>query len=436
MDLWHMDINRFGASYKSPDYTLKRITENYEQYYDIHYPGEERQSGRPLKTSPIYEWHKEKGAVFGEKSGWERVNFYKYHLGDESLRPYGWAGKNWAPSVMVEHQATRASAGLFDESSFAKIIVSGRSAGDFLNFVCANNVLRGVGRTIYTQALNSRGGIESDYTVTQTGEAEFFIVTGTAFGTHDLAWLRKMAREHNYPEVQMRDVTAELACFGIWGPRSREILQSLTKEELGHKEFPFMRSREIELAQIKVRLTRITYVGELGFEIYLPIAEGLKVWEAINSAGSPMGLEPCGYKAIESLRLEKGYRAWAGEINTETSPFEAGLSFAVDMTKDNFMGKTALTNFVPKRNLVAIVVDDIRQVPLGNEPIRKDGQIIGRVKSGGQGYTIGKAIGYAYLPLEHASPGTEIEIEFFGNWRTGTIATEPLHDPNNLAIKT
>ena len=186
MDLWHMDINRFGASYKSPGYTLKRVKENYEEYYDIHYPGEERQSGRPLKTSPVYQWHKDRGAIFGEKAGWERVNYYKDHVGDEELRPYGWAGKNWSSSVMVEHQATRTAAGLFDESSFAKIEISGTRAGEFLNFVCGNNVLKGVGRTTYTQALNSRGGIESDYTVTQTGDSEFFIVTGTAFGNHDL----------------------------------------------------------------------------------------------------------------------------------------------------------------------------------------------------------------------------------------------------------
>ncbi len=435
MDLWHMDINRFGQSYKSPDYTLKRVKENYEEYYDIHYPGEERQSGRPLKTSPVYAWHKNNGAIFGEKSGWERVNFYETHIGDDKLRPYGWAGNHWSSAVMVEHHATRNAAGLFDESSFAKFIISGSRAPEFLNFVCANNVARGVGRTSYTQALNSRGGIESDYTVTQTGDSEFFIVTGTAFATHDLNWLRKMARENNYSDVEMRDVTSELACFGIWGPKSRQILETLTEAELGHKEFPFMRSREIELAQSNVRLTRITYVGELGYEIYLPISDGLKVWEALISAGSPMGLVPCGYKAIESLRLEKGYRAWAGEINSETCPFEAGLDFAVDMTKNNFMGKDALTKFTPKRKLVAIVFDDIRQVPLGNEPIRKDGQIIGRVKSGGQGYTIGKAIGYAYLPIERANFGTEVEIEFFGNWQRGVITSEPLHDPNNLAIK-
>ncbi len=435
MDLWHMDIRRFGPSYRSPDYTLKRIKENYEAYYDIHYPGEERESARPLKTSPVYAWHKENGAVFGEKSGWERVNYYASHQGDESLRPYGWAGKHWSSATSIEHHATRNSAGLFDESSFAKFEVKGARAGEFLNFVCANNVVRGDGRTTYTQALNSRGGIESDYTVTQISENEFFIVTGTAFATHDSGWLRKLAREYGYTDVSIADVTSELACFGIWGPRSREILQKLTSFDLDHKAFPFMRSREMELATYKVRTTRITYVGELGYEIYLPVENGLALWQSIIDAGKEFDLATCGYRAIESLRLEKGYRAWAGEINTETSPLEAGLDFAIDMSKANFMGKAALSSFELTRKLVAITFDDIRCVPLGNEAIAKDGEIIGRVKSGGQGYTIEKAIGYAYLPLKYAVVGTSIEVEFFGEWKVGTITQEPLFDPNNLKIK-
>lgn len=437
MDLWHMDIKRFGASYESPDFTLQRITENYEEYYDIHYPGEERKSARPKFTSPVYEWHKANGAVFGEKAAWERVNYYSTNVGDEALRPKDWPGKHWSAAVQVEHYATRTAAGLFDESSFAKARVSGTRAGEFINYVCANNVVKGVGKTVYTQALNNQAGIESDYTVTQTDDNEFIIITGTAFATHDFGWLEKMRREFNFDGVEITNITRDLTCFGIMGPNSRAILQSLTDADLNHNAFGFMSSQEITIAGIKVRATRITYVGELGWELYAPVADGLALWEKIIDAGKDLGLIPCGYRAIESLRLEKGYRAWAGEINTETNPYEAGLGFAVSLKKENFHGKAAAIKAQanPTRKLVAITFDDITCVPFGSEPIRIGLIIIGRIKSGGQGYTINKGIAYAYLPLEHSAPGTSVDVELFGAWRTGVIAAEPLFDPANLRIR-
>ncbi len=436
MDLWHMDIRRFGSSYESPAFTMDRVQENYEQYYDIHYPLEERQTGRPGKMSPVYEWHKAHGAVFGEKASWERVNYYETHLGDEGNRPYGWAGKNWSAAVQVEHQITRTSAGIFDESSFAKLKISGPRAGEFLNLVCANNVVRGINRTVYTQALNTRGGIESDYTVTQISENEFLIITGTAFGNHDGGWLRKQRRELEFADVEISDSTSELAVFGIWGPKAREILQSITNYDLGNQNFPFMHSREIDISGTSLRATRITYVGELGWELYLPVQDGAKVWSALIEAGKPFGAEPCGYRAIESLRLEKGYLAWGSEINTETTPLESGLAFAVSQKKSAFIGNAALlANPHPSRALVAITFDDLKRTPLGNEPIRVNGEIIGRIKSGGQGYTIQKGIGYAYLPIEFTTPNTTLEVEFFGEWKLGVVQTSPLFDPQGLRIK-
>lgn len=436
MDLWHMDIQRFGKAYRSPKYALERVTENYEEYYDIHYPGEERKSARPLKKSPVYEWHQSHGAVFGEKAGWERVNFYAENVSNDECRPFGWAGKHWSSAVRAEHLATREAAGLFDESSFAKIKVKGEKAASFLNFICANNVVKGHGRTVYTQVLNSSGGIESDYTVTQISDDEFFIVTGTAFLTHDMGWLEKIRRENNF-DVEISDVTEELACFGLWGPRAREILQAITVQDLSSEEFPFMNSREILIAGIPVRATRITYVGELGWELYIPIEKGLDVWNALIKSGEKFGMKTCGYRAIESLRLEKGYRAWAGEISTETNPWEAGLGFAVAMNKELFIGKNALRAAKENqiRKLVPIIFDDIKQVPLGNEPIRAGGEIIGRVKSGGQGFSINKAIAYAYLPIAFGVSGYEVEVEFFGEWKEGTVATEPLFDPMNSKIR-
>ena len=437
MDLWHMDIRRFGAAYKSPSFTLKRTQENYESYYDLHYPGEERKSARPLKTSPAYPWHLARDAVFGEKSGWERVNYYKDHETNDDLKPYGWAGHYWSSAVAVEHHATRTHAGLFDESSFAKISVSGERAGEFLNQVCANDVVRGVGRATYTQALTTRGGIECDFTVTQTSESAFFIVTGTAFGTHDLGWLKKQRRELGFSEVVLEDVTGAYACFGLWGPNARKILEKLTPQDVSNEGFPFMTSREISIGDIPVRATRITYVGELGWEFYVSTEFGTALWKLLFEAGESLGLMACGYKAIESLRLEKGYRAWGGEINTETNPWEAGLDFAVSKSKAEFIGREQLLACKEKvsRSLVAITFDDIRCVPLGNEPIRVNNQIIGRMKSGGQGYTIEKAIGYAYLPVEHTSNGHEVDVEFFGVWQKGNVAVTPLFDSRNERIK-
>ena len=432
MDLWHMDIRRFGPAYQSPAFTLDRIQENYEQYYDIHYPLEERQTCRPYKKSPAYAWHQENKAVFGEKSAWERVNFYSNHIGSDELKPYAWAGKNWSNAVQLEHKATRESAGIFDESSFAKLEVSGKRAGEFLELVCANDVVRGVGRAVYTQALNTKGGIESDFTVTQIADEKFLIITGTAFAHHDAGWLKKLRRENNYSDVAIEDITEALAIFGIWGPKSRDILQSLTNSDLSNTAFPFMSSKEIEINSVKVRATRITYVGELGWELYIPVEKALGIWESLYKAGA----FPCGYRAIESLRLEKGYLAWGGEINTENNPYEAGLSFAISKKKNNFYGHKALQNLnKPKRKLVAITFDDIRQVPIGSEPIRVGQEVIGRIKSGGQGYSIGKAIGYAYLPTEHAVPGTNLEVEFFGKWISGQISATPLYDPAGIKVK-
>jgi 4-methylaminobutanoate oxidase (formaldehyde-forming) len=356
---------------------------------------------------------------------------------DESLKPNGWVGKNWHPAVSLEHFATRNSAGLFDESSFSKIMVKGNRSGEFLNYVCANNVVKGVGRTTYTQALNKKGGIESDYTVTQVAIDEFLIITGTAFLNHDKGWLEKVARESHFEEVEITDITKQLACFGIWGPNARKILHKVTNEDLSNQAFGFMHSKLIELGGVNLRATRITYVGELGWELYVPADDALKVWLMILEAGKEFNLRPCGYRAIESLRLEKGYRAWAGEINSETNPFEAGLGFAVAMKKDNFVGKAAIERLKDNqsRKLSALTFDDIKDVAMGNEPIFINNSVVGRVKSAGQGYSIKKAIAYAYLPADIAKVGTKVEVEMFGSKKTATIEAEPLFDPQSERVK-
>ncbi|MGZ4480254.1 MAG: GcvT family protein, partial [Nocardioidaceae bacterium] len=440
LDVWHMDIRRFGRQYRSPSYTLERTLENYQTYYDIKYPNHERSAGRPLRTSPAYPWHARHGAVFGEKSGWERVNHYEPNAarGDESLRPRGWAGQNWSPAIGAEHVATREAAGLFDESSFAKIEVTGPDAGQFLEWVCDNRVARDVGAITYTQALNRRGGIESDFTVTRTAEDAFMVVTGTAFGSHDLAWLRKQARRTPC-NVRIADVTGQYVCYALWGPRSRDILGGLTPADLGNAAFPFMTAQEITVGDVPVRALRVTFTGELGWELYAPSEYGAGLWRTLHEAGRDLGVVTAGYRAIDSLRLEKGYRVWSSDITPETNPYEAGLGFCVKLDKPGgFFGEAAMRAAKEQgltRRMCCLTLEDPRSVVLGGEPVRVGGEVAGRVTSGGYGYTVGASIAYAYLPVGLATPGTEVEIDIFGRWVRGVVAREPLFDPGNTRVR-
>jgi glycine cleavage system T protein len=435
LDVWHMDSRRFGTAYRSREYTVARTREIYETYYDVKYPGHERSAGRPLRVSSAYSRLQELGAVFGEKSGWERANWFEPNAarGDESLRPRGWAGKLWSPAIGAEHIACRESAALFDESSFAKLEVSGELAADFLESLCGNRVARGVGAVTYTQMLNPRGGIECDFTVTRLGEARFLIVTGTAFGQHDLAWIRQHAPRDG--SVSVADVTSSLACFGLWGPNAREILQPLTTADLANEAFPYMQAREIAVGRVPCVALRVTYVGELGWELYCATEYGVALWDAIWEAGQDHGLVAGGYKAIDSLRLEKGYRVWGADITPDDTPFEAELGFAVKLDKGDFIGRDALSGATePDRRLRCLTLDDPRAIALGSEPVSVGDAAVGRVTSGGYGYTVEKSIAYAYLPSEH-DVGTEVAVETFGKWVPGEVASEPLFDPGGERIR-
>jgi glycine cleavage system T protein len=427
LDVWEMDSRRFGTHYASRDYTLARATEVYATYYDVKYPGHEREAGRPLRLSPAYARLQELGASFGEKSGWERPNWFEPNAerGDESLRPRGWAGRHWSPAIGVEHRAVRETAALFDETSFAKIEVSGRGAAGFLERLCDNRVARDVGAITYTSMLNERGGIECDFTVTRLAEDRFRIVTGTAFGRHDLAWIASQAPA----DVSVDDVTSRFACLGIWGPKTRDILQTLTATALRTEAFPYMRARELTVGSVPCLALRVTYVGELGWELYCATEFGLALWDTIWEAGRDHGLVAGGYRAIDSCRLEKGYRVWGADITPEDTPYEAGLGFAVKLDKGDFIGRDALLGKQqPDRKLACLVLDDPRSVALGSEPVRVDGRLVGRVTSGGYGYTVERSIAYAYLPTEDANVGTRIEVEIFGAWVGGEVAAEPLYD--------
>jgi glycine cleavage system aminomethyltransferase T/glycine/D-amino acid oxidase-like deaminating enzyme len=439
LDLWHMDIRRFGAQYRSPSYTLKRVRETYETYYDIRYPHYERQAGRPLRRSPANLWHREHGAEFGEKSGWERVNWYESNAvaGDESLRPRGWAGRHWSPAIGAEHRACREAVAIFDESSFAKLEIAGPGAAELLERLCDNRVAREVGRITYTQMLNSRGGIECDFTVARLADERFGIVTGTAFGNHDREWIRRHLPGDG--SVQVLDLTSAWACFGIWGPRARELLAPLTPQSLENADFPYLTLRDITVGDVPVRALRVTYVGELGWELYCPSEYGLGLWRTLWEAGEPHGLVAGGYRAIDSLRLEKGYRVWGADITPDETPYEGGLDFAVKLDKDGgFIGREALVaarEREPRVRLCCLTLEDPRSVALGNEPVRVGGEIAGRVTSGGYGYTVRRSIAYAYLPPRHATPGTPVEVEIFGSWIAAEVASEPLLDPGGERIR-
>jgi glycine cleavage system aminomethyltransferase T/glycine/D-amino acid oxidase-like deaminating enzyme len=436
MDVWEMDIRRFGPHFRSPSYTLGRTKEVYETYYDIRYPGHERLAGRPLRTSSAYPWHAEHGASFGEKSGWERVNWYDSNAadGDESLRPRGWAGMHWSPAIGAEHHAAREHAGLFDESSFAKLEVAGPGAADFLEALCDNRVAHEVGAITYTQMLNRRGGIECDFTVTRVEQELFSIVTGTAFGNHDLSWIRRHAPGDG--SVRCSDVTARWACFALWGPRARDILAPLTHDPL---DFPYMHMREIAVGDVPVRALRVTFVGELGWELYCPTEYGAGLWRTLWKAGQAHGLRSCGYRAIDSLRLEKGYRVWSTDITPDETPYEAGLGFCVKK-QGVFVGSSALGVDAadgpakPEKRLRCLVLSDPRSVALGNEPVRIDDEVSGRVTSGGYGYTVERSIAYAYLPSA-VEIGTAVEVDIFGEWIAGEVAKEPLFDPSGERVR-
>jgi glycine cleavage system T protein len=438
-DMWRLDVRRFGSNYNSLGYAAARTIETYTQYYDIHFPGEERLSRRNLRLSSTYYRLRDLGCSFGEKFGWERPNWFQPYeeKATHGHEPLGWAHHNWSRAIGYEHLQTRAAAGLFDETSFNKIEVRGPGALAFLNRVCANNIDQPVGSVVYTQCLNPRGGIECDFTVNRIAEERFLIITGTAFGQHDISWLSL-----NMPEdgsISIEDVGSAYACIGLWGPKARTILEKVTNDDISNPGFPYMTSKRISVGDIPVIASRVTYVGELGWEFYCPMEYGLRLWDTLWEAGEPEGMVAGGYKAIESLRLEKGYRYWSAEISPDYTPYEAGLGFAVKLDKGDFTGREALVKQKADgltRKLCCLTLSDNRVVALGKEPIREEkGRIVGWVSSGGFGYSVGQSIVYAYLPLECTKEGTRLEIEFFGEHVVATVVKSPLWDPKGERIR-
>jgi glycine cleavage system T protein len=457
LDVWRMDIRRFGPQYAQASHTVARSVEAYARRYGaVSLPFEEWETARRFRLSPVYPRLVELGAELGEKGGWERPNWFRTNessahaappkaggnphgpgVGSHAARaPAGWARHNWSPAIAAEHLAAREAVALFDFSSFSKFEVEGRGALRALQWMADNDMDRPVGSVTYTQMLNARGGIECDLTVTRLGPERFFVITGSAFGPHDLDWIRRHLPSDG--SVAAKDVTTELACIGLWGPLARAVLQAVTDDAVTNAAFPYLTWREITAAGVPVRALRVTYVGELGWELYVAPAHALRLWDALWEAGRPRGLRPVGYRAVDSLRLEKGYRYWSADITPEYTPYESGQGFCVKLDKGDFQGREALVRQKAeglKRRLCCLVLADPTRVALGNEPVFDGDGVISRITSGGFGSFVQESIAYAYLPASRAAVGTELATEIDGGRVAVTVRRDPRYDPSNERIK-
>lgn len=437
LDLWHMDLRR-AAHASGARYIRQRVDEIYRTYYDLSYPHQERSSARELRLSPMYDRLSSLGAAFGEKAGWERVNWFEPNAGRAKLdvQPRRWGRRDWSPAIAAEHEATRDRVALFDVTSFSKVEVGGPGALRLLQYLAANELDKPLGAITYTQLLNRRGGIECDLTVTRLAHDRFRLITGTAFGTHDLHWIRRHLPEDG--SVYASDLTSSLCCVGLWGPQARDVLQQVTEDDVGAEAFPYLTARSIAVGPVSVLALRVTYVGELGWELYAPMEYGRTLWDLLWEAGGEHGMLAAGYRAIDSLRLEKGYRYWSTDIHSEYNPYEAGLGFAVRLRKGDFLGRTALLDARERglqRKLCCLTLADRSAVALGGEPLLDGHHVLGRVTSGGYGYTVERSIAYGYLPIEYSEPGATVDILWFGERIAATVRGEPLYDPANSRIK-
>jgi heterotetrameric sarcosine oxidase gamma subunit len=439
MDLWDVDIRRFMPFQGNARYLRERITEVVGLLYAMHWPFRQPASARGMRRSMLHERLAAHGAVFGVVAGWERANWFAT-AGVEPRYVYTYGRQNWVPCAAAEHRAVREAVGLFDQSSLAKFLVQGPDAAAVLQRLCANDVDVAPGRIVYTQMLNARGGIECDLTVTRLADDAYLVVTIAAAATHDADWIRRGLGD---ARVTLTDVTSAFAVLGVMGPRSRELLSRLTDADLSSAAFAFGTSREIELGHASVRATRITYVGELGWELYVPTEFATRVYDDVIAAGADLGLRHAGYHAMDSLRMEKGYRSWGHDIGSEDTPLMAGLDFAVAFKKDAFAGRDALLRQRGKplsRWLVMFTLDDPAPLLLGDEPIYRDGALIGRITSGAYGHTLGRSVGMGYVA--HAD-GVDAAFVRAGRWEleialerfAATAHLEPPYDPRSTRVR-
>ncbi len=439
-DLWSVDIRRFGQPHSDIEWVRTRTLEAYSKHYTMSWPSEEHISGRPNKRSPLYSLLKESGAVFGEKLGWERPNWFAQE-GEEPSDIYTYNRPNWHAAVAREHKAARENAVLFDQTSFAKFMLKGSDAKAALEWMCANEIDKPEGSIIYTQMLNDKGGIECDLTCTRIAHDAYYIVTGTGFVTHDFAWIKQNISENL--NAELTDVTSLKSVLSLFGPKARNILESVTKEDVSNDSQPFATAKNINIGGCPVLAMRITYVGELGWELHVPIENAKTVYIALHKAGAKYGLINAGYRAIETLRLEKGYRAWSSDIGPDHTPIEAGISWAVKMNTDIlFKGREAIDaqQKTGVKKILATFTSDSNTILHGRETIYRNGKRCGWLSSGGYGHTLGQSIGMGYVRSENTIDNDYVlsgdyELEVVTKRVPAKVTLKPLYDPNNTRVK-
>ncbi|HKW93011.1 MAG TPA: FAD-dependent oxidoreductase [Methylomirabilota bacterium] len=441
MDLWQADIRRFAPFHADRRFLRERVSEIVGVHYHIAFPNRELTSGRNLRRSPLHDRLHARRASFGAKMGWERANWFA----PEGVAPepeYSFGRQNWFPYSAAEHRATREAVAVFDQTSFAKLRLEGADAESALERLCANDVAVPVGRVVYTAMLNERGTFETDLTVTRLAADAYLIVTGSAQATRDADWIRRHLPAG--ARVVLTDVTDAYAVIGVMGPRSRELLARVSDADLGNGAFPFGTSKEIRIGPATVRASRITYVGELGWELYVPVADAAAVYDELDGAGRDLGRRDAGYYAMESLRMEKAYRAWGREVTIDDTPWEAGLGFAVRLDKRvPFLGRDALLAQRGERltkRLLTFVLEDSAPLPWGDEPILRDGRIVGSVTSAAFGHTLGRAVAMGYV----RDPGGideayikagRFELDVGGDRAPARASLEAPYDPRAARVK-
>lgn len=434
LDLWPLDVRRFSPHHGTQRFMYPRAVEHYEYHYKQRYPGQEYESARDLRLSPLHDRLKAQGAVMGSRNGWERPLWFAPE-GVPAKDQLAFIDAGYKKFVADEHRAVREGVALIDQSSFAKFELLGRGALPLLQKLAACNMDKPVGSVIYAQFCNETGGIEADVTITRTGPESFYLVTGSGFGVHDEDWIRRHMPEDG--SVHLIEVTSGRAVINIVGPKARDVLQAVSENDLSNAAFPFATAQEIIVGMARVRAARIGYVGELGWELHVPTEFARHVYDALWAAGQSAGIRNVGYRAIESLRLEKGYVYWSGDISPDYTPYEAGLGFRVHLkAKGDFIGRAALEQARatgPERVLCTFVTDAALPVS-GGETILREGQVVSLATSAGRGYTVGKTILFGYLPAALARE-TEFECEVFGEIHKITRVDGPSYDPENLRLK-
>ena len=441
-DLRECDIMRFHPHAHSRPYVRARAAQQYREVYDIIHPRQQMDHPRNLRLTPFYARQKELGAVFFENAGWERP---QWHDANEGLLDSltvageardGWAAREWSPAVAAEHVAARERVALFDLTPFAKFEISGPGALAALQRLATNQMNKPVGSITYTSMLTPGGGIKCDLTITRLAEDRFMVVTGGAMGLHDLEWIQSHLPDEG--SVAVADISSAQCCVGLWGPSARDLLSRVCDDDLSNDGFPYLTARRITIGEVPALALRISYVGELGWEIYAPSELGLYLWDTLWEAGQPLGVIAAGGGAFDSLRLEKGYRLWGNDIHTEYNPYEAGIGFAVRMRKGNFIGRDALRQVRAQgvaRKLSCMTLDDPNAVVVGKEPILDGDRVLGYVTSANYGHSIGRGIVYGYLPVECSEPGTSVDVLYFDQRLQATVQKEPLYDPRGDKMK-